>query len=101
MVSAASIFIKGKERERIIKSLTVKLGEARSSKREREGMLRDSATPEFPCYLLLEIAPSICFALDPRESSFLPSFLPSFHEFRCSGRGEGEAWIGLIPALKR
>ena len=37
MVSAASIFIKGKERERIIKSLTVKLGEARSSKREREG----------------------------------------------------------------
>lgn len=79
------VFIKGKERERIIKSSTVKLGERSSApRRTRLGH------PEFPCYLLLEIAPSICFALDPRDS------LPSFLEFRCSGGGKlGSSWSQL------
>ena len=85
------IFIKGPGQERIIKSFTK--GEALQNRAEGGNVAR-LGHPEFPCYLLLEIAPSICLALDPRESSFLPSFLPWISLF-----GETLVGSGLIRAF--
>lgn len=86
------IFIKGPGQERIIKSFTK--GEALQNRVEGE-MLRDWATLNFPV---------ICSSKLPRLSALpsirasLPSFLPSFLEFRCSGKPWG---IGVDPRVLR